>query len=277
MQFKVGLAQINPILGNIQENLQIHQDYINEAKKSLVDLLIFPELSLTGYFIKDSIHNLTLKKDSSIFRYLCGLSKDLDLVISFIEEDEDNNFYVASAYLAEGEVIHIYRKIYLEYFNLKNLSQGRRLRVFDTRFGKTAILIGEDFWHYPSSYLLSLEGVGYVICQNASPTGDLTGEKIGSAEVLERLNETFAHLFGNFIFFSNRVGFENGINFWGGSEVIDPTGKRLSKASYVDEELLLVDIDDSILRNNRINNPIKSQDNIDLVLYELSKIREKLK
>lgn len=281
MQFKVGLAQINPSLGDIQENLKIHSQYINEAKKSLVDLLIFPEMSLTGCFVGDSIPDLALRKDSSVFRYLCGLSKDLDLVISFIEEDEDNKFYIASAYLSEGEVIHIHRKIYLQNSELPNdkryISQGHHLKVFETRFGKTAILITEDFWHYPSSYLLALDGVQYVICQSASPTSNLSCEKIGSAEILERLNETFAHLFGYFIFFANRVGFEHGINFWGGSEAIDPSGKRISKASYVDEELLLVDVDSSILRTNRIVNPLLRKENIDFVLYELNKIRERFK
>ncbi|MBI2845579.1 MAG: hypothetical protein HYX86_03425, partial [Chloroflexi bacterium] len=139
-KFKVGLAQISPALGDLESNLKIHLEYISQAKKAGLDLLVFPELSLTGYFLKDLNASVALPRgDKKILGPLKTASRDLDLVVGFVEEDERHRFFIATAYLAGEEIKHLHRKVYLPTYGMfsdgRFFSPGDGFSTFPTKFG----------------------------------------------------------------------------------------------------------------------------------------------
>src|SRR5690606_31170911 len=128
------------------------------------DLLIFPELSLTGYVLQDLVPMVALKpvKTDPIFSHLFKASQKLDLVVGFVEEDRRNRFFISAAYLSKGELIHTHHKVYLPTYGLfdegRFFAWGDSIKAFDTRFGRMGMLICEDFWHASPPYLLWLDG-----------------------------------------------------------------------------------------------------------------------
>src|SRR5438445_279744 len=120
MHFKLGMAQINTALGNVNANLEKHLEYIDRARAAKVDLLCFPELSLTGYSLQDLTDTVAAQPDPDdpLFRPLFAASRDLDLLVGFVNEDQRHRFYIASAYLSKGELVHVHRKCYLPTYTL---------------------------------------------------------------------------------------------------------------------------------------------------------------
>src|SRR5664279_3596905 len=111
----VGLAQLSPKIGDVEANLKTHLDYIEEAKRQGVDLLLFPELSLTGYNVQDLVYGLAARptEDNPAFRKLLKASVDfgMDLMVGFIDTDERARYYIAAAYLSGGKVSHVHHKV----------------------------------------------------------------------------------------------------------------------------------------------------------------------
>jgi NAD+ synthase (glutamine-hydrolysing) len=161
MSINIALAQINTRLGDLTSNLDHHLRLAAEAQQNSADLLVFPELSLTGYSLQDLVPQVALlpTKEDPIFKHLLEASQKIDLVVGFVEEDARNRFYIASGYLSRGEILHIHRKVHLPTYGIfdekRFLACGDTFRAFDTRFGRVGLLICEDFWHISSPYLLA--------------------------------------------------------------------------------------------------------------------------
>ncbi|MBZ0306208.1 MAG: hypothetical protein K8I82_09085, partial [Anaerolineae bacterium] len=113
----VGMAQMYPKLGDISHNLQKHLEMMDDFAQQGGQLIVFPELSLTGYYLRDLVAELASKPthDDPVFGPLLKKSKALQLeaVIGFVEEDSRGRFYISAAYLSRGEVLHVHRKVYL--------------------------------------------------------------------------------------------------------------------------------------------------------------------
>jgi predicted amidohydrolase len=279
MKLTLALAQINTHLGDTQANLEKHLNLIKEARKRGADLVLFPELSLTGYALQDlvpAVATLT-EADDPIFRHLLKASRDVDLVVGFVDEDTRHRFCIASAYLSRGEVVHVHHKVYLPTYGMfdegRFFSPGKSVRAFDTRFGRVGILICEDFWHASPPYLLWLDGADLLLFSSASPGRGLNGEpKLESSAWVEHTNRAYAALFTSFVAHANRTGFEDGLNFWGGSTVFDPDGKLLVQAPYYEEALTLAEIDLNALHRTRARLPLLRDEKPHLVQRELERI-----
>ena len=147
MKLTLALAQINTRLGVVEANLEKHLQMIDEAVVSGADLIVFPELSLTGYVLQDLASAVAHRPDSDdpIFKVLLQASKKIDLVVGFVDEDSRNRFYIAAAYLSQGQVTHVHHKVYLPTYGLfdegRFFAWGDSVRAFDTRFGRMGILI----------------------------------------------------------------------------------------------------------------------------------------
>src|SRR5512133_2188193 len=104
MKLNVALAQINTVLGGVEKNLEKHLKYIEEARQEGAELILFPELSLTGYVLQDLVPTVAHAPESSdpIFHELLEASQAIDVMVGFVEEDERNRFYIAAAYLSGG-------------------------------------------------------------------------------------------------------------------------------------------------------------------------------
>ena len=279
MKLNLSLAQIATKLGDVDANLEKHLTYIKQAKEQKTDLLVFPELSLTGYVLQDLVASVAHKPtdDDPVFKHLLKASHDLDLVVGFVDEDARHRFYIASAYLSGGKVLHVHHKVYLPTYGLfdegRFFAWGDSIRSFDTRFGRVGMLICEDFWHASPPYLLWLDGADIMLFSSASPGRGLNDkEKLDSARWVERVSKAYASMFTAFVAHCNRVGFEDGLLFWGGATVNDPNGELLAQGPYFEEALTNVELDLNQLRRSRARLPLLRDERTALVQKELDRI-----
>ena len=279
MKLKLALAQINTRLGDIQANLEKHLSLARQARQAGMDLLVFPELSLTGYVLQDLVPSVSCRAeaDDPVFRRLLDASRAIDLMVGFVDEDTRHRFYIASAYLSQGAVVHVHHKVYLPTYGLfdegRFFAPGNSVRAFDTRFGRFGMLICEDFWHASPPYLLWLDGADVLLFASASPGRGLNDEaKLESSAWVEQTNRAYAGLFTTFVVHSNRSGFEDGLNFWGGSTVYDPDGKLVIQAPYYEESLTTARIDLNQLHRTRARLPLLRDERPELVQRELERI-----
>jgi len=281
MKLNIALAQINTYLGDPQANLEKHLAYAKQASDSGADLLVFPELSLTGYALQDLASAVAHQptSDDPIFQPLLKASKKLDLVVGFVDEDSRHRFFIAAAYLSGGEVLHVHHKVYLPTYGLfdegRFFAWGDAIRAFDTRFGRVGIAICEDFWHASPPYLLWLDGADLLIFTSASPGRGIGGEsRLESARWVEQINQAYANLFTAFTIHANRVGFEDGLNFWGGSTVFDPNGRLLVQGPYHEETLIQTEVDLNQLHRTRARLPLLRDERTALVQREMVRIAD---
>ncbi|MEN4013752.1 MAG: nitrilase-related carbon-nitrogen hydrolase [Chloroflexota bacterium] len=279
MKLTLALAQINTVLGNPDANLQKHLALAEQARQSGADLLIFPELSLTGYVLQDLTPAVAHRprQDDPLFRPLLQASRQMDLVVGFVEEDSRSRFYIAAAYLSGGEVTHVHRKVYLPTYGLfdegRFFAWGDSIQAFDTRFGRAGVLICEDFWHASPPYLLWLDGADLFFFTSASPGRGLNSAAVlESARWVEHINRAYASLFTAFVAHANRVGYEDGLNFWGGSTIFDPNGELVEQAAYFEEGITLAEIDLNMLHRTRARLPLLRDERTALVQRELNRI-----
>lgn len=283
MKLTIALAQIDTVLGRVDLNLEKHLALVKQAQADGADLLVFPELSLTGYGLQDLASTVAHKPtpDDEIFSPLLKASQKLDLVIGFVEEDNRNRFFISSAYLSRGEVLHVHRKVYLPTYGLfdegRFFAWGDSIRAFDTRFGRAGMLICEDFWHSSSPYLLWLDGADLFLFVSASPGRGLSADgMLESARWVDHINRAYASLYTSFVVHTNRVGYEDGLNFWGGAAAYDPNGEVLAHAPFYEEALTLTELDLNQLHRTRARLPLLRDERTALVQRELDRIlREK--
>lgn len=275
----IALAQISPALGDLERNLALHEKTAEEAIGRGASLLVFPELSLTGYFLKDLVSAVALPMTSPILGKLRDLSRRIDLVVGLVEESPEHLFYNAAIYLSMGEIQHVHRKVYLPTYGIfdeqRYFAEGGRIRTFRARVGRSAILICEDMWHPSAAYVASLDGMEILLSPSASPgRGGLEeGKFFTNARAWETINRAYAQLFTCYVLYANRVGYEDGACFWGGSEAIAPSGEPVAKAEYLSEEILVVEIDPAEVRRARTVNPLLRDERLDVTLRELERMR----
>jgi predicted amidohydrolase len=278
-RFRIGLAQINCRLGDVDGNLETHLSYIDQARQGGADLVIFPELSLTGYVLQDLTPTVAKSPSANdpAFAALLKASRDIDILFGFVEAEARHRFYIACAYLSKGEILHVHRKVYLPTYGLfdegRFFAWGDQVKAFDTQFGRFGALICEDFWHASPPYLLWLDGADVMLLISASPGRGLRDQpQLESANWVERINQAYASLFTCFVAHTNRVGFEDGLNFWGAATVFDPDGALISQGPYHEEALTLADIDLGQLRRTRARLPLLRDERTSLVQRELERI-----
>lgn len=251
MHLNLGLAQIYPKLGDLKANLDKHLATIAQAKAEGCDLVVFPELSLTGYQVQDLVPEVAIRPLASdpTFGPLLEASRDIDVVFGFIHADTRERFSIASAYLSGGETLHIHHKIYLPTYGMFDearwFGRGRKLTPWPLPGGwRAGVLVCEDFWHPGLVYALASTGIDVLLVMAAGPgrgawEGGTHGD-FASADAWERIARTTAQLYGIYVALANRVGVEGGVTFAGGSLVIDPAGDVIERAPSLSEATLSV-------------------------------------
>jgi len=226
---KIALAQIRPKLS--PDNLEKHLEYI---KKTDANLVVFPELSMNGYKIKDA-----LLEDAFDIKFFKNLSFDKEVVLGAALKI-DSKIYNSAIYFGDNLVIH--NKKYLPTYGVfeegRFFFRGDEFKCFNTKFGKTAMFICEDVFSGDAIDFVSKEKPDLIIVISASPAREFKDGKLLIEEQWDSLLKSMAILSGGYVAFCNRVGFEDGLGFWGGSKVINPKGEIEIKASYFEEELI---------------------------------------
>ncbi len=277
---RLAIAQIDTVLGDVEANLETHMARIDEAVQAKADLVVFPELSLTGYALQDLTAAVARRPmaDDPVFQTLLKASQRTDLLVGFVEKDKRHRIYNSAAYLSQGEILSVHRKVYLPTYGLFDESRffawGDSIRAFNTRFGRLGVLICEDFWHASPPYLLWLDGADILLFISASPGRGLdTEQALESARWVEHVAQAYASLFTTFVTNVGRVGFEDGLGFWGGSVVFDPHGELVVRGPYHEESLFVAELDLHQLNRARTRLPLLRDERTDLVQRELLRIR----
>ena len=277
---RIALAQVAPDLGRFDDNLARHHALLSEARAAGSDLVVFPELALTGYILQDLAAEVAIRLDDPRLTGLAAATNGLSAVVSFVEESGDHRLFIAAALLEDGQIRHVHRKLFLPTYGLfderRFFAPGDMLRAVPSRLGAgLGIAICEDFWHLTVPQLLALDGAQILINVSSSPGRDLamTNEVgLGTATSWRTLMRAYAQLTTSFVVFCNRVGVDESISFWGGSEVIGPTGAALFSAPLYDEGLFTVDIDLDDVRRERFALPLLRDERPELQVRELERI-----
>jgi len=279
---KIALAQIAPALGNIEKNLELHVRAVEKARRKKADLIVFPELSLTGYSLRDLVEETALDPRSDpVFKKLKAASRSLDIVVGFVEESprERGLLYNSAAYLSRGAILHIHRKVVLPTYGMfeegKIFARGKDLRTFAARQGRTGLMICRDFLQAGNGYLLQAGGAEMIIVISAAPgRGSTEGTSFASSRMWELMGEALSFFSSSFVVYCNRVGFEEGIAFAGGSFVFGPDGALLARCPSLDEDLKILEIRPGVVRSARRRMHFHKEDRPEVVLEGLRRIAQ---
>jgi len=247
-KFSLAIGQIKPKLGDLKCNLDRHLEIAVQAQEKGAALMLFPELGLTGYSVRDLNSELAMSADDKFFQPLLSLSKKISIVAGTIIRDENGGIRNSLIYFEDATVKHIHYKVYLPTYGLfeeqRYFLPGREVKAFDTKFGKIGLLICEDLWHISLPYILALQGAKLILSSAASPTrlsGD--SEEHSGYQINSEQHRSISRLLSIYLAFAHRVGFEDGVSFWGGSEVVSPHGAVVAAGKLYDEDTILSEID----------------------------------
>jgi len=285
MNFKIAIAQINPALGDIDKNIKKHLMFIDRAIKKKADMIVFPELSLTGYTLKDLNFDMAINPYvNEILKPIRERSKKLTIICGGVEEDENFGVFNSAFYIEDGEVKFTHKKVYPPDYGMfeemRYFSRGKEAGVHDTKFGKIGILVCEDLWHISLPLLQALKGAKVIIGIAASPTRLALNSKskiLKNYEINSEQHKAYSRLLSLYMVFCNRVGFEDGVNFWGGSEVVDPFGNVAKYAKFFDEDLIISQINiNSVRRARHLARHFLDED-VNFLRHEVELLSEGLK
>lgn len=245
LDLTIAVAQVDPRVGDLRSNIEMHCERIEAAIAQGAHLVVFPELSLTGYTLRDIAWDVALNPATDPrLEPLRRLSQSIGIAFGCVVTAEDHGLYNAAVYLEQGEVRHIHHKVYLPTYGMfeegRYFAAGRNVAAFDTAHGRLGMLVCEDMWHVALPYLVAVDGAEVILSLTASPTrvgGDPAD--LDNRTVNHEHHRVFARLLSVYSVFANRVGFEDGVNFWGGSAIFDPSGSMMSQAPLFDPSLIV--------------------------------------
>lgn len=258
--------------------MELHLKTIEKVRRSKARLIIFPELSLTGYTLMDLVPEVALDPVRHPgFKKLLAASRTIDIVLGFVEERRRGLFYNSAAYLSRGRVTHIHRKAFLPtggmFEEAKFFAAGRNFRTFTTSFGKAGLMICRDFLSFGAGYLLFAGGADLVIVISAAPGRGMTaGDAFATSRMWELMGEAVSYFSTSFVIYCNRVGFEDGKAFAGGSFIFGPSGRRLLKAPEAEEDLVMTDLRLEHIRAARKKWTFVRDDRPEVILRSLERI-----
>lgn len=245
---------------------------------------MFPELSLTGYCLRDLAPSMTVPLAGGPLAALAREAGPMSVFLGAVVPSRSGPPANAAVLLEGGKAAFVHRKVYLPNHGMfeegRYFSPGDRLRVHRSKpLGLSlGALVCRDLWHLSSPVALAYRGMDLLVGMSASPGRDLApggaGEEedevpFGSLRVLRALNGTYARLLGVFVMHANRTGTEEGVTFAGGSEIRDPTGRLLARGPEGEEALVAADLDLDLLRRARTALPLERDERRDLVSKEI--------
>jgi predicted amidohydrolase len=272
---RVAMAQVDCVLGDVEENARRATERVAEARELGAHLIVFPELSLTGYAVGTVEHDVALRSDDPLLATLGEEAGDMDVVVGFVEEGPVHS-HNSAAYLERGRTVHVQRKTYLPTYGRheehKHFSPGQALPTFDTRLARMALLICNDAWQLPLPYLAVHDGARLLIVPAASALDPGGGSDPGNDADWNDLLHLLARLLETYVVFVNRVGSEAGVDFWGGSRAFDPWGRVVAEAPRHEPALTVAELDLSAVRRRRREAALVKEGRLDLLSREFARV-----
>ena len=281
MNCRVLLAQLEPTLGNLPANLELHLAQIEHAEKCGAQVVLFPELSLSGYFLRDQVAEAAMPLEHPILAQLRERSRTVSIGAGFVERGADGRLYNSFGFFEGGKLIDVHRKVHLVTYGMfddaRDFAPGEHFRVVESRHGRFGVLICEDMWHVSAAYLHFLSNVDALLVPSASPGRGVSRESepgLRSVGVWNRMQDALALLFQTWIVYVNRVCSEDGVLFSGGSRVVDPFGREAGALPPLEVGHLEVTLSGDTLRRARITTPLRRDEKPWLVQRELARLLE---
>lgn len=238
-EFKTALAQFPCVVGNKAHNISVMAKYAHKASQQNADIIIFPEMSLTGYTVRDLAYDLAEEIPGPSTRRIQKIAKQEGVyIVHGMPERSDKGkaiLYNTAVLTGPEGYVGKYRKTHLPTHSVfeekRYYRPGYQTPVFETTLGKLGLVICYDIFFPEITRALRLQGAKFIVCISASPA------------VRRRFFETLttARAIENtcFLAYVNLVGIENGLQFWGGSRLVSPNGTIITQAKYDEEDFTL--------------------------------------
>ena len=268
----IRIVQHRPVLGDVAANLADHRARARAAAEDGVDLVLFPELSLTGYGLGDLVDAVALDAGHPRWPEMLALSEDVDVALGLVERGYRYN---ACAYLHRSELLHCHRKAYLPTYGAfdegRFFSPGRSIETFDAPWGRAALVVCEESWHPAVAHGAAMQGADVLLVISNAPgrnprEGDWASQRGWRANL-----SAYARLYAVWVAYANRVGYEEGFVFGGGSAIIAPDGRELVVADPLESEELTAVLDAAELRRARIANPAHGIERHEMLIAALER------
>lgn len=274
---RVGAAQFASEIGDINANIEIHLDWIARGLSKQLDLLVMPELSLVGYHGTEFLLDVAMKSSDQRLRQLSEAAGNMAIVFGFIEEGLAAQFYNTAVIMKNGETVHRHRKINMPNYGKleegKYFAKGRHVRScsLDENW-HAGLLICSDAWNPALTHLAFLADTAVLITPVSSGV-EAVGPDFDNPGGWELTMRFYSMMYGAPSIMVNRVGVEKDLNFWGGSCILDPFGKRLAVAGK-EEELIVAELDYNQVRRARHQLPTVRDSDTNLIQSELRRFVE---
>jgi len=275
------VAQFACVPGDLAGNVQRIAELSETARDQEADLLVLPELSLTGYTVGDRFERLTLRLDESsrTLADIQRLSQEVGLAVGFVEETPDARLYNSVGLWHRGELLGLHRKVYPPNYGRfdegKWFCHGRCIRAFDTPWGRLAMLVCADAWHPALPYLAAHDGADVLLYMAASAQGAVS-EEADTLGDWHRLNRTHALTLSAYVAFANCCGVENDRRFTGGSQIVAPSGRpRITMEDRAG--VAVADVSAAALRAQRMTMPFRRDDDLRLTEHLAGVIAQRAK
>jgi len=275
---RVALAQVDPVLGDVDANVDRAAAVIATARADGADLVVFPELSLCGYSVGLVDHDVAMSSDDPRLTRLGKEAGPMGVLVGFSEGGAGVHTYNSAAYLENGALVHVHRKLYLPTYDTfeerKHFSPGQQMRAFGAGGTRAAILTCNDAWQ-PQLAFVAVQDGAHMLLMPTSSAQSRFPERYDSPTYWRDITRFYARMFQVFVVFVNRVGQEgDDLRFWGGSHVVDPWGQVVAEAAYDSEAVLVVDIDLSTVRRRRREVPLVKEARLGMVQREMRRLVE---
>jgi predicted amidohydrolase len=279
VEFRVALVQFAPRLGELDANLELVAGKLGEATAQGADLVVFPELALTGYLLQDLVPDVAMRADDPRLAALSDAAPGVLVAIGFAEETRAHRYCNSVALLRDGELIGFHRKVYLPTYGLFDEGRftrpGHHIRTLPVGdpIHRVGLSVCEDFWH-PFVPMLQVQDGASLLVNVAAGPARAPGSAAGTAAIAgwHKMQETYARLGTVAVAFCNRVGTEEGLTFWGGSRLLGPDGSVIVEAPLYEEALVVGVLETDDLRMQRYNLPLFADERLELVRREIDRI-----
>jgi len=273
---KVAVAQIDSELGDLRGNTNKHLELIRRAADTGVEVLLFPELSLTGYSLGTHVPDVALPREHDIIKLIAQAAPNMTVLVGFVEEGPAAQFFNSMAALRDGRLVFIHRKLNIPTYGAleegKLFAAGSYVETFPVHGRwRGGVMICADLWNPALVHLAMVHGTTLLFAPLNSAE-NVVSDEFSNPKSWDTVLRFYAIMYAMPIMVSNRVGTEHGSRFWGQSRIIDPRGEVLDEADDESECLVHASIDYESVRQCRFQLPTVRDSNLDLVHREIARL-----
>jgi len=275
-KLSVAAAQVGPVLGQVDENLQTHLHYIAETRRQGADVIVFPELSLTGYDLMQTAPAVARRLDGDEVETIAKASEGITTVFGMVELGFAAQLHNSSVAVRDGNVLFVHRKMNLPNYGRlaegKLFGAGRYIDTFDLKDPwHPSILTCSDAWNPGLVHLVAVKGATILLIPINSAKGTVDHHLFSNPEGWGMVVQFYSFIYGLPTVMVNRVGTEGEFAFWGKSKIVGPHGEVLAQAGS-GEEVIIAELDFDEVVDARADLPTVRDSNLDLIHRETVRI-----